>query len=354
MVQTQRRQKTFTMVNFTMKLVPISIALYGSFISTTEATGVSVQKRKDSSLEEYILGVKKITIESAEDYGRAHYDLIDQLESKFSKKYPKSVNEVMTVLNEELCHHIHDETEDEFHSCQNLRRRLTYSSLSSSSNTVDNNANKNRVPFGSKDYFQSILPENLDSAVKGSIDNALLLVELLETKSNDKSKNNDVVIHALDVELQQLKENSMVESESDREVGIAALSVFVESAKQWTEIYNNPNHIFFNIRNDFEKEIGKSNRLLQLQNMNYTNFTNDITVAASEMAIVVNRDAAGIIIGVLDSKFRGGGWEGRAAKLAVINSFIAFMSTQLLAYMTGDFNLENQPSNENGYFSNFP
>lgn len=173
----------------------------------------------------------KIVLNSAEDIGRTHYTIIDNLKLRLEKKLPKNSHEFMHALAEELRESLCDEGDYE---CESMTYKHTLSSMSLVEDI-------NSSPADPISHITAVLPDDFDFEVEMAIHNTLDVLSKLNEIGHEK------VIQGMNFELRNLKESNTILDEDDRIVGISAISVAIESTKQWVEIVNDPDHVFFKV-----------------------------------------------------------------------------------------------------------
>ena len=173
----------------------------------------------------------KVVLNSAEDIGKTHYTIIDNLKLRFEKNLPKNSHEFMHALAEELKESLCDEGDYE---CEAMTYKHTLSSMSLVEDI-------NSSPVGPISHIKAALPDDFDFEVEMAIENTLDILSQLDELGHEK------VVQGMSFELRNLKESNTIFDEDHRIVGISAISVAIESTKQWVEIVNNPDHVFFKV-----------------------------------------------------------------------------------------------------------
>jgi len=170
---------------------------------------------------------------SPSDVGLAHYTVIDNLKHSFEKNLPKHHDDFLNALIEEMHGSLCDKGD---HKCevtiykQTLKARSFIEDLSTHYHLDESEA------------IHDILPPDFDSEVKQHILNSVARLSLME-----KGEDIVYVMNALDAELEKLKNSESVQNDDHRQIGMMAIHVGMESAKQWMEVASDPEHIFYRV-----------------------------------------------------------------------------------------------------------
>lgn len=328
----------------------------------------TVDEPQNSYVEE-----RKINLESPEDIGRAHYAVIDSLGSVFEAKHKRklqmmddmSLSEpsydeefIFDVLHDELTQSFCDEGDFE---CVNS----VYERINKGRELVqdfhafveDHEENGNNEEDPQYSFIRSLMPETLDKEVERSLKNTMSIVRSVENIKNMDARE---IISSLNEELEGLKQNTEVVNDLHRDIAISGISVAIESTKQWVEVAQDPDHIFFKLRKSLHE-----NRKLQVTSVAdmgypYNQFTDTetdlIDLSEANVVYIIGRDIAGTIAGALDKfwiGFRrnrrvlksgkgggGGGYSGAlfdfggcyfdgSSILGIITSFVAFIASEV-------------------------
>lgn len=166
-----------------------------------------------------------------EDVGAAHYTIIDNLKAKLENKLPRNSHEFMSVLAQELRESLCDEGDYECES-------MTYKHVISGMSFV---GKINRSSDTTMSYIRAELPDDFDYEVDIAMENSIALLEEIHSMGHER------VIYGMNNEIQKLKNSDTIIDETHRLVGISAISVGIESTKQWMEVLNDPEHIFYKV-----------------------------------------------------------------------------------------------------------
>lgn len=326
----------------------------------------TVNEQKNSYVEE-----RKINLESPEDIGRAHYAVIDSLGSVFEAKHKRnlqmmgdtSLSEpsydeefIFDVLHGELTQSFCDEgdfeCENSVHERINKGRELVQDFHAFVEDHKENGNNEEDPQYS---FIRSLMPETLDKEVERSLKNTMSIVRSVENIENMDARE---IISSLNEELEGLKQNTEVMNDLHRDIAISGISVAIESTKQWVEVAQDPDHIFFKLRKSLHE-----NRNLQVTSVAdmgypYNTFTDTealIDLSEQNVVYIIGRDIAGTLAGALDKfwigfrrnrrvlksgKGGGGGNNGAlfdfggcyfdgSSMLGIITSFVAFIGSEI-------------------------
>lgn len=326
----------------------------------------TVDEQQNSYVEE-----RQINLESPEDIGRAHYAVIDSLGSVFEAKHKRnlqmmgdtSLSEprydeefIFDVLHGELTQSFCDEgdfeCENSVHERINKGRELVQDFHAFVEDHKENGNNEEDPQYS---FIRSLMPETLDKEVEQSLKNTMSIVRSVENIENMDARE---IISSLNEELEGLKQNTEVMNDLHRDIAISGISVAIESTKQWVEVAQDPDHIFFKLRKSLHE-----NRNLQVTSVAdmgypYNTFTDTealIDLSEQNVVYIIGRDIAGTLAGALDKfwigfrrnrrvlksgKGGGGGNNGAlfdfggcyfdgSSMLGIITSFVAFIGSEI-------------------------
>lgn len=275
-----------------------------------------------SSSFQYFLGKshRTLTIERPEDVGHAHYTIIDNLQRSLKEniKDVTSYDDFLENLGYEIEQHVcyqqdylNNEKEEyiDDNECQTFVYRELLRSRSLVQKIMSFDLNENDL------LLDSILPDNFDPYVKESILNTFATLSLVD----DQRQHSTIqpIMNTIDSELQELISNTNVSNELHRNIGVAAISVTMESMKQWIEIRQDPDHIFFQILpklrpNDNNNKNPKRNLEEKESGIEYIiehekgrRSIPDVLMRAGVMGKVIRADAVGSILGAVNKFFSG-------------------------------------------------
>lgn len=324
----------------------------------------TVDKQQNSYVEE-----RKINLESPEDIGRAHYAVIDSLGSVFEAKHKRNLQMmgdtslskpiydekfIFDVLHGELTQSFCDEgdfeCENSVHERIDKGRELVQDFHAFVKDHKENGNNEEDPQYS---FIRSLMPQTLDIEVERSLKNTMSIVRSVENIKNMDARE---IISSLNEELEGLKQNTEVMNDLHRNIAISGISVAIESTKQWVEVAQNPDHIFFKLRKSLHE-----NRKLQvtsIADMGYPyNLFDDteqlIDLSEQNVVYIIARDIAGTIAGALDKFWigfrrnrrvlksgKGGGYNSAlfdfggcyfdgSSILGIITSFVAFIASEV-------------------------
>lgn len=320
---------------------------------TKDIVGIRGEKKEKSipsTTEE--IGSNKIQFSSVEDVGRIHYSVIDNLMNTFDGKTEilyLSHDDLLSALHDELynsfCSQGDSECETDLHHQINHGRSLVRSFNSHSKAYFEDTELFETTSYSDHihSYIRSHLPEEFDPEVEKSLRSMITTLDLIGTHTLNENSENSAkhinqdentipqkdIIHMLNEHMQVLKENESVQDESHRAVGVAALSVAIESTKQWMEVYSDPDHVFIQmceqmllnsdqygreILKVWESDLDVHNRRLQTGNFPivYTDGQGAdgavdpiiLDLSPANTGQIISRDVLGAIVGILDNIWR--------------------------------------------------
>jgi len=188
----------------------------------------------------------KISLEKAEDVGHAHYKIINNLRVLFEKELPRHHDDFLDILTTELEESICNEGD---HECSSQVFKHTLRGRYIVEDFLQSNSDS--------EHINSILPDDFDPVVRRSIH---------KTFSHMDSMSLDDAMKAMESEVEFLKQSESINDDTHRDIGIAAISVGINSLIQWREVFNDPDHIFHSVQvyrpdRSKEEEIRKRRKL---------------------------------------------------------------------------------------------
>lgn len=188
----------------------------------------------------------KISLEKAEDVGHAHYKVINNLRVLFEKELPRHHDDFLDILTTELEESICNEGD---HECSSQVFKHTLRGRYIVEDFLQSNSDS--------EHINSILPDDFDPVVRRSIH---------KTFSHMDSRSLDDAIKAMESEMEFLQQSESINDDTHRDIGIAAISVGINSLIQWREVFNDPDHIFHSVQiyrpdRSKEEEIPKRRKL---------------------------------------------------------------------------------------------
>jgi len=199
----------------------------------------------------------KVIVTNAEDVGSAHYAIIENLKTTLERKLPRNSHEFMHILAIELRDSLCDEDDYE---CEAMVYNHVLSGKSS-----DRKINTSADHIS---HFRSQLPNDFDYEVEMAMENTFTIISEMNNLGHEQA------LVLLYEQFEKLRKSETVVDEDHRSVGIASISVGIESLKQWKEVLNDPNHIFlkvpyveYNAKMIHNKKASQENRNLQFDEL---------------------------------------------------------------------------------------
>jgi len=251
-----------------------------------------------------------------EDVGMGHTKVIQDLHQRMRDKPPLNGDEYMIHMIEAVVEYM----------CKPMTRECVEDILSTT-DAIDMSYQN-----GYAHLTNNILSDDFDEEVLSSIENLFFSVGLLEWDESPEE-----ILNVMYKNFENLRDNTEVENEHHRLVGLVAYSVGMESAKQWHEIFNDDENQFHKLIHAHHEN---SRRNLQAQALG------DLLSAASENANIESQrlieadiigGASGAIVVGFDRFVRNKESEKEIASEALekaVSTAVIFSSTNV-AVQTG-------------------
>ena len=249
----------------------MSLRILAAILAISLHHGYASTRTVDEPLEQQVKRKAKVVTTKPEDVGLSHYKIIDNLIMNMEQSVPNNSHEILEYLAFELRDSLCDE---EDYQCESDVYREVLDGMEFVENT--------RTHMTGYRHLKSALSGDFDQESRWVIENALDILSELDLDNVD----HEGVTNVLDYELEKLQQSTSITDEEHRMVGIIALSVGIESIRQWNEISNYPEHVFFRVlmNNPGNRRLGVSFGHRRLQD---------------ELARVVRSDVLGSTMGAV-------------------------------------------------------
>jgi len=271
--------------------------------------------------DEYIPRRAQIVPLHAEDVGPAHFEIIESLRILMETVVPRNTHDLIELIAMELRDNTCDEGDFQ---CEARVLKEALEGRQFLQDIADLG--------GPLEYFKLSAPPDFDEQSQAAIETTLDVLHQMEGESVSFNDAFSIIEH----EMNRLQESEIANDEF-KMVGVAGLSVALYSLKQWKEILNRPDNVFFRIPVGLT---GRKGRRLQ-------------QITDGIIGAVATGDVLGATIGALIeiSDIKYGGPARRTARIlggslrkGVIGSVLSVINEVIKFAAPGACDVTNEPT----------